>query len=206
MHSSRPTGPVSRFPRGLRRGRGRAASFGVGGLLLGALLLSPAIARAQRLAEFTPDSHTAFLAAGTAGLWSAGHLTSNPNMTGAARDLTAGLLIDGALLYALKSGILSTQSDGSVEPLATGITASAFTAAPILTSRFGWKVGAPAYALAVAAGMGTRDQTGATSTDVLATAGLGLLVGNAVAHHSARLRMPENLYMGKRGLGFKMQF
>ena len=147
-----------------------------------------------------------FLALGTAGLWTAGRIANNPNVTGAARDLATGLLIDGALVFALKTSIDRTRPNGEHWSFPSGHTASAFTVAPILNSRFGWRVGVPAYALAIATGLGRVEEHWHFPSDVIAGATLGLIVGETVARHSSMPHLPENLYVGSKGLGLQFDF
>jgi len=151
------------------------------------------------------------LAGGTAALWTAGLVAGNENMTGAARDLATGLIIDGALVYALKTGVDRTRPNGERWSFPSGHTSSAFTVAPILWSRFGWRAGAPAYALAVATGLGRIEDHWHFPSDVIAGATLGLIVGEAVAAHHAHTTqapgfIPGYVYMGKKGLGLQFRW
>jgi membrane-associated phospholipid phosphatase len=147
-----------------------------------------------------------FLALGTAGLWAAGRIAGDPNVTGAARDLATGLLVNGAVVFALKTSIDRTRPNGEHWSFPSGHTASAFTVAPILNSRFGWRVGVPAYALAVATGLGRVEDHWHFPSDVIAGATLGLIVGETVARHSSLPHLPENLYVGSKGLGLQFGF
>ena len=149
--------------------------------------------------------HGATLAAGTAGLWTMGHLTGNPNTVGAASDLAKGLVLDAALVYALKAGLDRT-GNGQGYSSASAHTASAFTVAPILTSRFGWKVGVPAYGLAAVTAFGRIEDNKQFPSGVIAGATLGFIVGESVAHHGAKLRMPGHLTMGRKGVGLRFKF
>jgi hypothetical protein len=123
--------------------------------------------------------------------------------SGTARDLATGLAVNGALVWGLNYGAERARPEAR-DAFASRSTAAAFTVAPILASRYGWKVGVPAYALAFAAGVGQSEDR--LSSRVVAGATLGVLVGSSVARRSARGYMPENLYMGKRGLGLKFGF
>jgi membrane-associated phospholipid phosphatase len=151
-------------------------------------------------------ARASILAAGTAALWTAGKLAGSDNVAGAAQDLATGLLIDGAAVFAIKSAVDRTRPNGEHWSFPSGHTASAFTAAPILASRFGWKVGLPAYALAVSTGLGRIEDHWHFPSDVIAGATLGLIVGESVVHRSSRLALPEHLYVGREGLGFKTRF
>jgi membrane-associated phospholipid phosphatase len=146
------------------------------------------------------------LAAGTLGLWTAGRIAGNRNVTGAAHDLATGLVLDGALVFALKNSIDRTRPNGQHWSFPSGHASSAFTVAPILASHFGWRVGIPAYALAVATGIGRIEDHWHYPSDVVAGATLGLIVGESVAHHSRSLPLADNLYVGHRGLGVKFGF
>lgn len=85
-------------------------------------------------------------------------------------------------------------------------TAAAFAVAPLLTSRYGWKAGVPAYTLAFMTGFTGANDGKVRSSGVLAGAAVGWAVGSAVAHHRRAQLMPEHVYMGKRGLGLKFGF
>jgi membrane-associated phospholipid phosphatase len=152
----------------------------------------------------------AFLAAGTAGLWTAGRFAGSSNMTGAAHDLATGLVIDGALVFAIKTGVDRTRPNGGQWSFPSGHTSSAFTVAPILWNRFGWKAGAPAYALAISTGLGRIEDHWHFPSDVIAGATMGLIVGSAVAHHSRSANadglVPGYVYMGRKGLGLQFRW
>jgi len=150
--------------------------------------------------------HGAFLAVGTAGLWTLGHFTGSPNAVGAAHDLAKGLVLDGALVYALKVGIDRTRPNGHGYSFPSGHASSAFTVAPILTSRFGWKVGVPAYGVAAFTALGRIEDRKHFPSDVIAGATLGIIVGESIAHHGAKLHMPGHITMGRKGLGLRFKF
>ncbi len=147
-----------------------------------------------------------FLGASTAALWTAGRWTGNANTMGAAQDLGTALALNGAVVLALKASIRRTRPNGGSYSFPSGHTSSAFTVAPILTKRFGWKVGAPAYAFAVMTGMGRMEDRQHFASDVLAGATLGLVVGETFAHRGGNSRLPQHFYMGKRGLGLRFGF
>lgn len=148
----------------------------------------------------------AFLVAGTAGLWTVGQLTRNHNTAGAASDLAKGLLLDGAIVYALKVGIDRTRPNGHGLSFPSGHTSSAFTIAPILTNRFGWKVGVPAYGIAALTALGRVEDRKHFPSDVVAGATIGVIVGESIAHHGTKFRMPGHLTMGRKGIGLRFDF
>lgn len=150
--------------------------------------------------------HGAVLAAGTATLWTMGQLTGSRNSVGAASDLAKGLVLDAAFVHALKFGIDRTRPNGHGYSFPSGHTSSAFTVAPILASRFGWKVGVPAYGLAAITALGRIEDNKHFPSDVIAGAALGVIVGESIAHHGTKVRMPGHLTMGRKGLGLRFKF
>ena len=108
--------------------------------------------------------------------------------------------------YALKAGIDRTRPNGQGYSFPSGHTSSAFTVAPILASRFGWKVGVPAYGLAAVTALGRIEDNNHFASDVIAGATLGVIVGESVAHHGAKFHMPGHVTMGRKGVGLRFKF
>jgi membrane-associated phospholipid phosphatase len=149
-----------------------------------------------------------WLAGGAGALWTAGHVTGDTNMTGAARDAVVGLAVDGALVVAIKRSVDRRRPNGGRWSFPSGHTSSAFTIAPILQSRFGWKVGVPAYALAFATGFGRIEDGWHHPSDVVAGATLGLLIGQTIAHRGARpgAGLLDHLVVHGRNVGVAVEF
>ena len=147
-----------------------------------------------------------FLGAGAAALWTAGRWTGNVNAMDAAGDLGIALALDGAIVLGLKTSIRRTRPNGGPYSFPSGHTSSAFTVAPILEQRFGWKVGAPAYLFAVMTGLGRMEDRKHFASDVLAGAMLGLIVGETFAHHAKGSSLPQHFYTGTQGLGLRFYF
>lgn len=146
------------------------------------------------------------LAGGTAGLWLAGQLAHDPNLSGGAADLATGLVLDGALVLGMKVAVDRSRPNGGRYSFPSGHTSSAFTVAPILQSRFGWKAGLPAYAMAFATAFGRVEDHWHFPSDTIAGATLGLIVGESVAHHSARGRLPLDALVGPASLELRFHF
>lgn len=123
-----------------------------------------------------------------------------------ASDLTKALVLSGAVTAGLKLTVQRTRPNGGPLSFPSGHTSAAFAVAPILASRYGWKAGVPAYTLAIMTSLGRMEDRKHYASDVIAGATVGLVVGNAVAHHRSTQLMAEHVYMGKRGLGLKFGF
>jgi len=145
--------------------------------------------------------HAATLAAGTVGLAAAGRLFSNPNLSGASGDLARGLVYPAAITGALKAGVHRTRPDGGRYSFPSGHAAVAFTAAPILASRFGPRVGTLAYLAAATTAMGRIEEHRHYLSDVLFGAAIGLSVGMAVSETNpwpTRVFSPSGVGLGVR--------
>jgi membrane-associated phospholipid phosphatase len=148
----------------------------------------------------------AFLAAGTVALWTFGHVAHDGLATATSHDIARGLVISTAITWTVKSLVPRDRPNGAPYSFPSGHTAGAFTVAPILAHRYGWKVGVPAYALAFVTGMGRIEDHKHYLSDVVAGATLGYIVGDAVVRHSNRSAVPGQLYVAHQGLGVRFRF
>lgn len=150
------------------------------------------------LAVVLPSGSTAF----AQGLGSSGA----PELP-AAGDLAKSAVLSGALTTGLTLAIHSARPNAGGYSWASGSSSAAFAVAPILASRYGWKASVPAYTFAVLTGFGGIEEGKHSTSNLIAGATVGLVVGSTVAHHRGpQQMMPEHLYMGKRGLGLKFGF
>lgn len=148
----------------------------------------------------------AFLGAGTLGLYAAGRLLHHDGMVRAAADVSRSLAVTSVLTWTIKAGIDRTRPNGGRYSFPSGHTATAFAIAPVLDRRFGWKIGVPAYALAVMTGLGRLEDERHYPTDVIAGAALGLFVGNAMTHAPTALHLPGRVQVDRHGVGLRFQF
>lgn len=123
----------------------------------------------------------AILAGGTLALAAAGFAAGDANLKGAAGEMTRALVYTGITVTALKMGVQRTRPNGGDWSFPSGHTAAAFSVAPILAHHFGRLAAIPAYALAVATGLGRMEDRKHYLSDVIAGAAVGLTVGRAVA-------------------------
>lgn len=149
--------------------------------------------------------HGATLGAGALGLLAAGELADDPNLTGAGLEIARSLAYTGVVITSLKVAVGRTRPNGGSWSFPSGHTAAAFAVAPVLSRRFGSKVGIPAYAIAVATGLGRMEDRKHYLSDVLAGAVIGMAVGRAVAGPDADERIPR-LLVGPGGAGVSISF
>ncbi len=129
----------------------------------------------------TAYGHGATLGAGALALLAAGWLAHDENLTGAGSEVVRSLAYTGIAVTSLKMAVGRTRPNGGIWSFPSGHTAAAFAVAPVLSRRFGAKVAIPAYAIAVATGLGRMEDRKHYLSDVLAGAAIGIAVGRAVA-------------------------
>ena len=135
-----------------------------------------------------------------------GHLAHRPRLQAFGADLSKSLLVSSAVVWGLKLGINRTRPNGGDYSFPSGHAAVAFCAAPVFQKHFGSKVGVPAYALAVGAGLGRMEDRKHFLSDVVVGAAIGLAVGDAVIHPGFGQGLLDRIALGRDGVGFRVQF
>ena len=97
----------------------------------------------------------------------------------AGTDAVRALGAAYASVGVLKLAVRRTRPDGGSYSFPSGHSAGAFAIAPVLADHFGWKVGCPAYALAVMTGLGRLEDRKHYLSDVVFGAALGTAAGVA---------------------------
>jgi membrane-associated phospholipid phosphatase len=91
-----------------------------------------------------------------------------------------------AVVYVLKPTIDRTRPNGGHQSFPSGHAASAFAGAAFLERRYGWKLGAPAAALACFVGWSRVESKEHYATDVIAGAALGIGANLVFTHRRTR--------------------
>jgi membrane-associated phospholipid phosphatase len=78
------------------------------------------------------------------------------------------------VMYALKYGVPETRPNGGKHSYVSGHTASAFAGAAFIQRRYGWKLGAPSYALASFVGWSRYHARKHYTNDILRGAAIGI--------------------------------
>ncbi len=108
-------------------------------------------------------------------------------------DLIGAAIVNAGYTGLLKVTVRRERPDGSNEQsFPSGHASNAFTMATVAERHYGWKVGAPAYALAVAIGYSRMVRDKHYLSDVVAGATVGCIVGRTVVRVNDRALDPPS--------------
>jgi membrane-associated phospholipid phosphatase len=114
-------------------------------------------------------------------LFVAGRFAPEGRFQSATYDFAQAMIVNGAYTGILKYTVKRERPDGSDSlSFPSGHTSSAFALASVATHHYGWKLGAPLYALAAGIGYARIEQDRHHLSDVIAGATLGFVVGRTV--------------------------
>ncbi len=114
-------------------------------------------------------------------LFVAGRFSPQGQFRSATYDVAQAMIVNAAYTGALKHAVGRTRPDGSDSySFPSGHTSNAFSIASIANHHYGWKVGAPMYALAAGIGLSRIEHDRHHLSDVIAGATIGLIVGRTV--------------------------
>ena len=120
-------------------------------------------------------------AGGAFGTYAVGVLTKHRLTRHVGSDLIRAQFMNGVLTRSLKIVVDRTRPSGGGHSFPSGHSSATFTSAAVLHSHFGWKVGAPAYAVAGLVGWTRVRDRAHWLSDVAVGATLGTIVGRTVA-------------------------
>jgi membrane-associated phospholipid phosphatase len=159
----------------------------LGGAGAGALATHP---KDEAIALRTNDNEQIFVAGDVLGngvvqaaaglaVWAGGRMKHNQRIGTLGIDLVQAQIVSGLITDSLKLATDRTRPDGDQYSFPSGHTSTAFAAAAVLQSHFGWKVGVPSYLMAAYVGSSRVAAYRHYASDVIFGAGIGLAAGRA---------------------------
>lgn len=111
----------------------------------------------------------------------AGKMTGNKKLAYAGRDIVRAQVLSQTVVQTLKFGVRRPRPDASNNhSFPSGHSASTFATATVLHRYYGWKVGAPAYALGTYVALARMAWNRHHATDVVMGAGFGIAAARTV--------------------------
>lgn len=119
----------------------------------------------------------------------ASRISNNEEFRELSYSLAQGFIVTNVVTGSLKKIARRDRPDNSsFNSFPSGHTSNSFTWATIAQRRYGWKVGAPAYAIATYVGTSRLQSRKHHLTDVIAGAAIGYIVGRTVTRNRTRQR------------------
>jgi len=111
-------------------------------------------------------------------------LSKNDEFRDLSYSLAQGFIVTNVITGSIKKIAGRDRPDGtSTNSFPSGHTSNSFTWATIAQRRYGWKVGAPAYAIASYVGVSRLQSRKHHLTDIIAGATIGYIVGRTVTRN-----------------------
>jgi membrane-associated phospholipid phosphatase len=123
----------------------------------------------------------AFQVSAGAATYAIAKVVHNPKAAEVGRDIVRAQIVSQVMVQALKFTVQRERPDGSnSQSFPSGHASSAFATAGVLNRHYGWKVGAPAYALGSYVALARMSWNRHHATDVVMGAGFGIAAARTV--------------------------
>jgi membrane-associated phospholipid phosphatase len=121
-------------------------------------------------------------------------------------DLVRAQIVTQSVTLGIKLSVQRTRPDGTQYSLPSGHASTTFATATVLQRHFGWKAGAPAYALATFVAASRVQVQRHYLTDVALGATLGIIAGRTVTlgRGDTRFALGPSVVPGGAGVNFTL--
>lgn len=135
---------------------------------------------------------------GAVGVYTVGRIMGHVRVAEVGADLVQAQILNTVVTQGIKLAVDRTRPDQSHYSFPSGHTSSTFATAAVLQRQLGWKVGAPAYAMALYVGASRMSENKHFASDVIFGAALGIVAGRTVTvgHGGARFALSPTAVPG----------
>jgi membrane-associated phospholipid phosphatase len=124
-----------------------------------------------------------------AATWGVGRMSGNQKLAAVGRDIVRAQIVSQSFVQVVKHTVQRQRPDGSNNAsFPSGHSASGFATAAVLQRHYGWKVGAPAYALGTYIAMSRVAWNHHHVSDVVMGAGFGIASARSVTMSVGKTR------------------
>ena len=129
------------------------------------------------------------------GTYIVGRVWRKPRIAAAGADLVDAQIVNGVLTQSIKYATSRQRPDGGARAFPSGHTSATFATAEVLREHFGWKWGAPAYAIGAYVSVSRMVDNKHWASDVVFGTAIGLVSGRAASfgHDSRRVSVTPSL-------------
>jgi membrane-associated phospholipid phosphatase len=126
-----------------------------------------------------------------------GRLAHNPGLGSAGADLIGAQIVNGVITQGIKVSTNRTRPSGGPHSFPSGHTSATFATASVIQQHYGWKWGAPAYAVGAYVSVSRMVDNKHWASDVVFGTALGIVSGRAASFgHASRLSISPRLMPG----------
>jgi membrane-associated phospholipid phosphatase len=115
-----------------------------------------------------------------AAIYGLGRVFHRPDAATLGADLLQAQLVSGLLTQSIKYAVNRTRPDGGHHSFPSGHASATFATATVLERHFGWRIGAPVYAVAGYVATSRLSENQHFASDVIFGAGIGIVSGRAM--------------------------
>ena len=130
-----------------------------------------------------------------------GRLTHSPRVATLGAELVRAQVVNSVLTESIKIAVRRRRPDGTPYSFPSGHTSGTFATATVLQREFGWKVGAPAYALATYVALSRMTENKHYASDLAFGAAIGIVAGRSVRFHTGNHDFAMSPMAVPRGAG-----
>jgi membrane-associated phospholipid phosphatase len=134
------------------------------------------------------------------GTYVVGRVWQKPRIVSAGADLVDAQIVNGVLTQGIKAATQRRRPSGGTHAFPSGHTSATFATAEVLREHFGWKWGAPAYAVGVYVSVSRMVDNKHWASDVVFGTAIGLVSGRAASFGHAPRRVSITPALLPRGM------
>jgi len=129
------------------------------------------------------------------GTYVVGRVWRKPRIANAGADLVDAQIVNGVLTQGIKAATQRRRPSGGSHAFPSGHTSATFATAEVLREHFGWKWGAPAYAVGAYVSVSRMVDNKHWASDVVFGTAIGLISGRAASymHFSPRVSIAPSM-------------
>jgi membrane-associated phospholipid phosphatase len=126
-----------------------------------------------------------------------GRLAHNTALGSTGADLIDAQIVNGVITQGLKASTHRTRPSGGPHSFPSGHTSATFATASVIQQHYGWKWGAPAYAVGTYVSISRMVDNKHWASDVLFGTAIGVVSGRAASFgHTSRVSISPRLMPG----------
>jgi len=136
------------------------------------------------------------------GTYVVGRLWRKPGVASTGADLIDAQIVNGVLTQGIKAATHRTRPNGGRRSFPSGHTSASFATAEVIREHYGWKWGAPLYALGGYVSVSRMVDNKHWASDVIFGTAIGIVSGRAASLGHGRQRVSVSPTILPRGVGF----